>query len=104
MPDRRDATERHRQGPDRQRLARVSGARVVAVTPLDTKRYIAILFVIDFGCPAWVTEHLTTENEVVETWVSEAVLVIADLNGPGVGPYGTLCSSFSASDPCTAMS
>jgi hypothetical protein len=51
-----------------------------------------------------MTPHLTAENEVVETWVSEAVLARAGLNGLGVGPYATLCSSFSPSDPCTAMS
>ncbi len=51
-----------------------------------------------------MTPHLTTANEVVGTWVSEAVLASAGLNGRGVEPYATLCSSFSPSDPCTAMS
>jgi hypothetical protein len=51
-----------------------------------------------------MTPDLTTKNEVVETWVSETVLASAGLNGPGVGPYATLCSSFSPSGPCTAMS
>jgi hypothetical protein len=47
---------------------------------------------------------LTAENEGDETWVSDAVLANADLNGPDVGPYATLCSSFSPSALCTAMS
>jgi hypothetical protein len=51
-----------------------------------------------------MTPHLTAEHEGVETWVSEAVLARAGLNGPGVALYATLCSSFSPSDPCTAMS
>jgi hypothetical protein len=98
-----DATERH------PRLRAVSGSRrfrvpVVAVSPIDSKRYIVIVFVINFGRRAWMTPHLAAENEVVETWVSEAVLASAGLNGPGVGPYATLCSSFSPSDPCTATS
>lgn len=80
------------------------GCPVVAVTPLDIKRYIAIVFVISLGRRTWMTPHLTTANEVVETWVSEAVLASAGLNGPGEGPCATLCSSFSPSDPCTAMS
>jgi hypothetical protein len=68
------------------------------------KRYIAIVFVINFGRRTWTAPHLTTANEVVKTWVSKAVLASAGLNGPGAGPYATLCSSFSPSDPCTAMS
>jgi hypothetical protein len=83
---------------------RISGAPVVAVRPLDVERYIAIVFVINFGRRTWMTPDLTTKNEVVETWVSETVLASAGLNGPGVGPYATLCSSFSPSGPCTAMS
>jgi len=73
------------------------------VTPFDTKRYIAILLVSSFGL---VLDDATPDNgnEVVETWVSEAVLASAGLNGPGVGPGATLCSSFSPSDPCTAVS
>jgi hypothetical protein len=51
-----------------------------------------------------MTPHFTAENEVVETWVSEAVLASAGLNEPGAGPYATLCSLFSPSDPCTATS
>jgi hypothetical protein len=43
-------------------------------------------------------------DEVVETWVREAVLARAGLNVPGVGPYAKLCSSFSPNDLCTAMS
>jgi hypothetical protein len=49
-----------------------------------------------------MTPYRTAKNEVVETWVSEAALLSA--NGPGAGLYATLCSSFSPSDPCTAMS
>lgn len=44
------------------------------------------------------------EKGVIQQWASEAVLASADLSALAVGPYATLCSWCSPSDPCTAMS
>ena len=63
-----------------------------------------MLFVINFVRRPWITPYLTSENEGDERWLSDAVCANACLHGPDVGPYATLCSSFSPSDLCTAMS